>query len=196
MELRYSWTARRSLSAMWRYTGHGMTCSRDRWVQVVRILAGAYDVQELPERQLCRPSLGVGGDVAGCERPKLPAPGEVILLVDRTRLAKVGVVARCMGGTAGTGGAGVTVVACPLRVDNVASQAHEIPVLSPQVKGHGRNGEALHNPALGLRGRRAGKPYRAQGRKPWMVWVDDDVEREKASEEWMRRWRSEHPMMP
>jgi len=43
---------------------------------------------------------------------------------------------------------------------------------------------------------RAGKPYRVQGRKPWMVWVDDDVEREKANEEWMRRWRSEHPPMP
>jgi hypothetical protein len=26
----------------------------------------------------------------------------------------------------------------------------------------------------------AGKPYRVQGRKPYMVWVDDDVEREEA----------------
>ena len=25
---------------------------------------------------------------------------------------------------------------------------------------------------------RAGRPYRVQGRKPWMVWVEDDVERE------------------
>ncbi len=30
---------------------------------------------------------------------------------------------------------------------------------------------------------RAGKPYRVQGRKPDMVWVDDDVEREEAERE-------------
>jgi hypothetical protein len=35
---------------------------------------------------------------------------------------------------------------------------------------------------------RAGKPYRVQGRKPYMVWVDDDVEREDAEREsWAER---------
>ena len=35
---------------------------------------------------------------------------------------------------------------------------------------------------------RAGKPYRVQGRKPYMVWVDDDVEREEAEREfWAER---------
>jgi hypothetical protein len=32
-----------------------------------------------------------------------------------------------------------------------------------------------------------GKPYRVQGRKSWMVWEDDDVERAAADEEWRRR---------
>jgi len=31
----------------------------------------------------------------------------------------------------------------------------------------------------------AGKPYRVQGRKPDMVWVDDDVEREEADREFL-----------
>lgn len=35
---------------------------------------------------------------------------------------------------------------------------------------------------------RAGKPYRVQGRKPHMVWVDDDVEQEEAEREfWAER---------
>jgi hypothetical protein len=35
---------------------------------------------------------------------------------------------------------------------------------------------------------RAGKPYRVQGRKPHMVWLDDDVEREEAEREfWAER---------
>ncbi len=38
---------------------------------------------------------------------------------------------------------------------------------------------------------RPGKPYRVQGRKPWMVWVDDDVEREQQDAEWLRRQRQE-----
>jgi len=42
---------------------------------------------------------------------------------------------------------------------------------------------------------RPGRPYRVQGRKPWMVWVDNDVEREKEEEEFLRRRHSEqHPM--
>ena len=31
-----------------------------------------------------------------------------------------------------------------------------------------------------------GKPYRVQGRKSWMVWEDDDVERAAADEEWRK----------
>jgi hypothetical protein len=34
---------------------------------------------------------------------------------------------------------------------------------------------------------RPGKPYRVQGRKSWMLWVDDDVERAAADEEWLKR---------
>jgi hypothetical protein len=33
---------------------------------------------------------------------------------------------------------------------------------------------------------RPGKPYRVQGRKSWMVWEDDDVERAAEDEEWRR----------
>ena len=36
---------------------------------------------------------------------------------------------------------------------------------------------------------RSGKPYRVQGRKPGMIWVDNDVEREREEEEWLRRRR-------
>jgi hypothetical protein len=39
---------------------------------------------------------------------------------------------------------------------------------------------------------RPGTPYRVQGRRPWMVWVDDDVEREQQDAEWLRRRRHEH----
>jgi len=39
---------------------------------------------------------------------------------------------------------------------------------------------------------RPGKPYRVQGRKPWMVWVDDDAEREQQDAEWLRRRCQEH----
>ena len=34
-----------------------------------------------------------------------------------------------------------------------------------------------------------GKPYWVQGRKPGMVWVDNDVEREREDEEWLCRRR-------
>jgi len=34
---------------------------------------------------------------------------------------------------------------------------------------------------------RPGKPHKVPGRKPWMVWVDDDVEREKQEEDWLRQ---------
>ena len=38
---------------------------------------------------------------------------------------------------------------------------------------------------------RSGKPYRVQGRKPGMIWVDNDVEREREEEEWLSRRREE-----
>src|SRR5262249_22450505 len=108
-------------------------------MEMIEILAGLHDMEKLGKaastfrtagligRQVARHYMrGVRG-----ERAKVPSSTQVSCRIDDLRLSEEGIAT---GSKFRGGSLGVTAVAARDGIDEIASQAHELPVLALQVQ--------------------------------------------------------------